>query len=32
MRSLLDRETADDAEAPDKIIDAVDEHMPVKEA
>ena len=29
---MLNNETDDDAEEPEKVIDAVDDHMPVKAA
>jgi aerobic C4-dicarboxylate transport protein len=32
MQKVLDNETDEDAEEPEKVIDAVDEHMPVKTA
>ena len=32
MRTVLDNETPEDAEAPEKILDAVDEHMAVRTA
>jgi hypothetical protein len=32
MRRVLDNETPEDAEAPEKILDAVDEHMAVRTA
>jgi aerobic C4-dicarboxylate transport protein len=32
MRKVLNNETTDDAEQPEKVIDAVTEHMPVKAA
>ena len=30
MKRVLNNETVEDAEEPEKIIDAVDEHMPAK--
>jgi aerobic C4-dicarboxylate transport protein len=32
MKKVLNKETEDDAEEPEKVIDVVDEHMPVKAA
>jgi aerobic C4-dicarboxylate transport protein len=32
MKKVLNRETDDDAEEPEKVIDAVEEHMPVRAA
>jgi hypothetical protein len=32
MKKVLNNETEDDAEEPEKVIDAVNEHMPVKAA
>jgi len=32
MQRVLDRETDEDAEDPEKVLDAVDEHMDVKAA
>ena len=32
MKKVLNNETDDDAEEPEKVIDAVEDHMPVKPA
>ena len=32
MRRVLNRETDDDADEPEKVIDSIDDHMPVKAA
>jgi hypothetical protein len=32
MKRVLNKETDEDAEEPEKVIDAVEEHMPVKPA
>ena len=32
MKSVLNRETDDDADEPEKVIDAIDDHMPAKAA